>query len=298
LRAKIPQLGEALANRFELAHHGVLVAGLLAHIDALDQAIASLDARVAAATDQAVIELLATIPGVQQRTAEVLVAECGLDMSVFASAQHLASWAGICPGTNQSGRRAAPAKTRPGNPWLRTALTQAAQAAARSKDTYLASHYWQLRGRRGEAKALGATRHDILIAYYHIVRDRVPYRELGPDWLTRRHSPEHRTRRLVRQLEALGHKVTSNPPPEQLTAPHPSVRRASRPTARARPHAPPNPAGIHTTGVDGSNPSEGSAKAPQSVSGTTAESRRPSRPWRPRRRRPGLPVSVINDAPA
>jgi transposase len=211
MRAKIPQLSEALANRFELAHHGVLVAGLLAHIDALDQAIANLDARVAAATDPALIELLTTIPGVQQRTAEVLVAECGLDMSVFASAQHLASWAGICPGTNQSGRRRRRGKTRHGNPWLRTALTQSARAAARSKDTYLASHYWQLRGRRGEAKAIGATRHDILIAYYHIVRDRVPYRELGPDWLARRHSPEHRTRRLVKQLEALGHKVTLQP---------------------------------------------------------------------------------------
>jgi transposase len=210
MRAKIPQLSEALANRFELAHHGVLVAGLLAHIDALDQAIASLDARVAAATDHALIELLTTIPGVQQRTAEVLIAECGLDMSVFASAQHLASWAGICPGTNQSGRRRR-GKTRHGNPWLRTALTQSARAAARSKDTYLASHYWQLRGRRGEAKALGATRHDILIAYYYIVRDRIPYRELGPDWLARRHSPEHRTRRLVKQLEALGHKVTLQP---------------------------------------------------------------------------------------
>jgi transposase len=208
LRAKIPQLSEALANRFELAHHGVLVAGLLAHIDALDQAIANLDARVAAATDPALIELLSTIPGVKQRTAEVLIAECGLDMTVFPTPQHLASWAGICPGTNQSGRRRRPRKTRPGNPWLRTALTQAAQAAAHSKNTYLASHYWQLRGRRGDAKAIGATRHDILIAYYHIVSDRIPYRELGPDWLARRHSPEHRTRRLVKQLEALGHTVT------------------------------------------------------------------------------------------
>ena len=87
-------------------------------------------------------------------------------------------------------------------------LTQAAHAAARSKNTYLGSHYWQIRGRRGTHKAIGATRHDILIAYYHIVRDRVPYRELGPDWLARRYSPEHRIRRLVRQLEALGHQVT------------------------------------------------------------------------------------------
>jgi len=208
LRAKIPQLQEALANRFDIAHHGVLVAGLLAHIDALDQAVAALDARIAAATDAELIERLSTIPGVKRHIAEVLIAECGVDMSVFGSAQRLVSWAAICPGTNQSGHRRRSGKTRRGNPWPRTALTQAARAAARSKNTYLASHYWQIRGRRGEAKAIGATRHDILIAYYHIVHERVPFRELGPDWLARRHSPEHRTRRLVKQLEALGHNVT------------------------------------------------------------------------------------------
>src|SRR6266511_1098878 len=154
------------------------------------------------------VELVCTIPGVKLRTAQVLIAECGIDMSVFGSGEHLVSWAAICPGTNQSGHRRRSGKTRHGNRWLRTALTQAAHAAARTKNTYLASHYWQIRGRRGDAKAIGATRHDILIAYYHIVSERVPFRELGPDWLARRHSPEHRTRRLVKQLEALGHTVT------------------------------------------------------------------------------------------
>jgi len=210
LRAKIPQLQEALANRFELAHHGVLVAGLLAHIDSLDQTVATLDARIAAATQPhaELVELLCTIPGVNVNTARVLIAECGLDMSVFGSAEHLVSWAAICPGLNASAGRRRSGKTRHGNRWLRKALTEAARAAARSKNTYLASHYWQIRGRRGDAKAIGATRHDILIAYYHIVRDRVPFRELGADWLARRHSVEHRTHRLVRQLEALGHTVT------------------------------------------------------------------------------------------
>src|SRR5213079_2157967 len=118
---------------------------------------------------------------------------------------HLVSWAGICPGTNQSGGKRRSGKTRHGDRWLRTALSEAARAAARTKNTYLASHYWQIRGRRGDAKAIGATRHDIPIASYHIVRDRVPCRELGPDWLARRHSLEQRTHRLVRQLEALGH---------------------------------------------------------------------------------------------
>src|SRR6266508_5052032 len=210
LRAKIPQLEEALASRFDTAHHGVLVASLLAQIDALDHAVLTLDTRIKTATaaHTELVELVCTIPGVKLRTAQVLIAECGLDMSVFGSGEHLVSWAAICPGTNQSGHRRRSGKTRHGNPWLRTALTQAAHAAARTKNTYLASHYWQIRGRRGDAKAIGATRHDIPIAYYHIISDRVPFRELGPDWLARRHSPEHRTRRLVKQLEALGHNVT------------------------------------------------------------------------------------------
>jgi transposase len=210
MRAKIPQLREALANRFQLAHHGVLVAGLLAHIDALDQNVATLDARIAAATQPhaELVKLLCTIPGVNVNTARVLIAECGLDMNIFPTAEHLVSWAAVCPGLNASGRRRRSGRTRHGNRWLRKALTEAARAAARSKNTYLASHYWQIRGRRGDAKAIGATRHDILIAYYHIVRDRVPFRELGPDWLARRHSVEHRTHRLVKQLEALGHTVT------------------------------------------------------------------------------------------
>jgi len=210
LRKKIPQLQEALASRFDVAHHGVLVAGLLAHIDALDQAVATLDARIEINTEPYtdLIRLLDTIPGVGVRIAQVLIAECGVDMTVFPTAGHFVSWAAICPGTNQSGRKRRAGKTRHGNAWLRSALTEAAHAAVRTKGTYLASHYWQLRGRRGDAKAIGATRHDILIAYYHIARDRVPYRELGPDWLARRHSPEHRTRRLVKQLESLGHRVT------------------------------------------------------------------------------------------
>jgi len=210
LRAKIPRLQEALRNRFRVDHHGVLVAGLLAHVDSLERSLARLDARIEQHTAPyaEVVELLCTIPGLGKRTAQVLIAECGLDMSVFPTVGHLASWAGICPGTNQSGGKRRSGRTSHGNRWLRAALTEAAKAAARSKGTYLASHYWQIRGRRGDAKAIGATRHDILVAYYHIVRDRVPFRELGADWLARRYSPEHRARRLVRQLEALGYTTT------------------------------------------------------------------------------------------
>jgi len=210
LRAKIPQLREALANRFDLSHHGILLAQLLAHIDALDQEIAALEERILQTTAPFadLVELICTIPGVKQRTAQVLIAECGIDMSVFPTVPHFASWARICPGNNKSAGKRRSGKTLRGPRWLREALTESAKAAARTKGTYFASHYWQIRGRRGEPKAIGALRHDILVAYYHIVRDRVPFRELGPDWQQRRHSPEHRARRLVRQLEALGFNVS------------------------------------------------------------------------------------------
>lgn len=210
MRAKIPQLREALASRFQVEHHGILVAQLLAHIDTLDQATAALDEKVEAmlAPHAKIVDLVCTIPGVALRTAQVLIAECGLDMTRFPTVAHFASWAGICPGHHESAGRRRSGRTRPGPRWLIDALTESAKAAARTKGTYLAAHHAQLRGRRGEPKAIGATRHDILVAYYHIVRDQVPFRELGPDWQKKRYSPEHRARRLQKQLEALGYTVT------------------------------------------------------------------------------------------
>lgn len=209
MRLKIPQLREALASRFEIEHHGVMVAQLLAHIDTLDAAIENLSERIelAVAPHQHVVELLCTIPGVHTHAAQVLIAECGLDMTLFPTVGHFACWAGACPGHHESAGRRRSGRTRPGPRWLTDTLTECARAAVRTKGTYLAAHYAQLRGRRGEPKAIGAIRHDLLVAYYHIVRDQVPFRELGPDWQRKRYSPEHRARRLQRQLEALGYKV-------------------------------------------------------------------------------------------
>jgi transposase len=234
MRSKIPQLREALASRFNVDHHGILVAQLLVHIDTLDLAVATLDEKIEAmlAPHQQIVKLLCTIPGVALRTAQVLIAECGLDMSQFPTAGHLASWAGICPGHHESAGRRRSGRTRPGPMWLTEALTESAKAAARTKGTYLAAHHAQLRGRRGEAKAVGATRHDILVAYYYIVCDLVPFRELGPDWLRRRYSPEHRARRLQAQLEALGYTVTLEqnspsrrpPQPPEPSQPQPIYR--------------------------------------------------------------------------
>jgi transposase len=213
MRPKIPQLREALASRFQIEHHGVMVAQLLAHIDTLDAAIGNLSERIAAvlAPHQRLIELLCTIPGVHIHAAQVLIAECGLDMTRFPTVGHFASWAGACPGHHESAGRRRSGRTRPGPRWLTDILTECARAAVRTRDTYLAAHYAQLRGRRGEPVALGAIRHDILVAYYHVVRDHVPFRELGPDWQRKRYSPEHRARRLQRQLEALGYTVSLEP---------------------------------------------------------------------------------------
>jgi transposase len=121
---------------------------------------------------------------------------------------HFASWAGACPGHHESAGRRKFGRTRPGPAWLTSQLTECARAAVRTKNTYLQAHYAQLRGRRGEQKAIGAIRHDLLVAYYHVVRDQVPYRDLGPEWRRKRYSVEHRARRLQRQLEALGFVVT------------------------------------------------------------------------------------------
>jgi len=209
MRAKIPALREALEGRFEPLH-ALLIEAILAHIDFLEEQIQ----RISDAIEEQLapfapaIELLCTSPGIQRRTAENIVAEIGLDMSVFPTAGHPASWAGQCPGNDQSAGKRRSGRTRKGSKWLDDALKDAALAAIRTDGSYLQALYRRKKPQLGHGRAIGATRHDILIAYYHIVGERVPFRELGPDWLARRHSVEHRTRRLLRQLEALGHTVT------------------------------------------------------------------------------------------
>ncbi len=213
LRRKLPALREALAGRFRSEHHGLLVAQILAHIDYLDETIASLSARIeqVIAPFSSERELLETIPGVARVGAEVLIAELGVDMGVFPSSAHLASWAGQCPGNHESAGKRRSGKPRQGSKWLEKTLTESAKAAARTKGTYLAAQHARLRGRRGPGKATGATRHSILVAAYHILERRLPYQELGADYFDQRRSLEQRTKRLVRQLEQLGHTVTLEP---------------------------------------------------------------------------------------
>jgi transposase len=186
---------------------------MLARVDQMDEAIERLSAEVArvAAPFSPLLALLMTIPGVSRRTAEVILAEIGTDMGRFPSAGHLASWAGICPGNNESAGKHRSGRTRKGSKWLRATLTEAANAAARTNGTYLASQYARLRGRRGHKKAIIAVAHSILVVAYHLLERGEPYSDLGADYFLTRQSSEAYQHRLVRQLERMGHKVTLEP---------------------------------------------------------------------------------------
>ncbi len=208
LRAKIPALREALVGRFD-RQHALIVSAILAHLDFLDEQIQLLSDEIAEqlAPFAAAVELLCTIPGVQRRTAEVIVAEIGVDMSRFPSERHLASWAGQCPGNDRSAGKRRSGTTRHGSKWLDTALTEAAMAATRTNDVYLAAQYQRLRPRRGHGRALGAVKHSIITACWHMLQTGELYREAGGDYFTRR-DPDRAIRRLVTQLERLGQHVT------------------------------------------------------------------------------------------
>src|SRR5262245_49277621 len=170
LRAKLPALRQALAGRFR-PHHAFLVSRLLAHVDYLDNALGDLSDAIATllAPFTAALERLDTIPGINRRTAEVLIAELGLDMQVFPTAGHAASWAGLCPGNNESAGKHKSGKTPSGNRWLRKALTEAALAAIRAKDTALASRYRRVMRHRGHRKAVIAVAHAMLVIACHVL---------------------------------------------------------------------------------------------------------------------------------
>lgn len=212
MRAKIPQLQDALAGRFN-EHHGLLCRAMLARIDQADVTIDELTTRIETLLDphRAAVTLLVGIPGVSHRTAQVILAEIGTDMSRFPTAGHLASWAGMCPGNNESAGKHRSGRTRYGSKWLRIALVEAGQAAGRSKNTYLAAHYHRIRGRRGPARAAVAVGHSILVIAWHLLSTGETYTDLGGDYFDKRNTSDARQRRLVAQLEAMGHRVTLEP---------------------------------------------------------------------------------------
>lgn len=218
LRLKLPALREALQGRFE-TEHAIIIGRILAHIDYLDEAISELSTAIEEqiAPLAAAVDALCTIPGIQRRTAEVIIAETGGDMSAFPTAKHLASWAGVCPGNDESAGKRRSGRTRKGSKWLRANLIEAATAASRTKGTYLQAQYQRLRARRGHARATTAVAHSMLVAVWHILTTGEIYNDPGGDYFTRR-DPERTTRRLVAQLEKLGHNVTLEPstPPSAI----------------------------------------------------------------------------------
>jgi transposase len=208
LRKKIPQLKEALTGRVR-EHHRFMLSEQLSHIDYLDEAIERLNAEIGERLrpfDEE-IQLLDTIPGVNRHTAEELIAEIGADMSRFPDGHHLASWAGMCPGHNESGGKRKSGKTRKGNSWLRSTLVEAAHGAAHTKDTYLASQYHRLVGRRGKKRALVAVGHSLLVISHYVLKRRQAYYDLGSNYFEELHR-QRMARNLVKRLENLGYKVT------------------------------------------------------------------------------------------
>ena len=208
LRRKRPALAEALTGRVT-AHHHFMLTQLLEHIEFLDARIATCDQRIATLTaaEADAVARLDTIPGVARRTAETIVAELGCDMTRFPTAGHAASWAGLCPGNHESAGKRKSGKTTKGSRYLRAALVQAAWAATHQKGTYLAAQYKRLVRRMGKKKALVAVGHSILVMVYHVLQTRTSYQELGGDYFDRRNVDRQR-KRLIRQLESLGVKVT------------------------------------------------------------------------------------------
>jgi transposase len=211
LRKKTEELQKALMGTLR-SHHRILVVELLCQIDYLDEAIARLDSEIATMVQPFQVELaqLDSIPGVSQRVAEVLIAEIGVDMAPFASAQRLASWAGRCPGNHESAGKRKSGKTRQGSPWLRRALTEAAHGAARTKKTYLSAHYRRLAARRGNKRAIVAVGHTILTMSYYLLTRHTTYQDLGPNYFDER-DREGVKRRAVRRLEQLGYQVALSP---------------------------------------------------------------------------------------
>lgn len=212
LRQKLPALRQALTGRFR-AHHAFLVSQVLAHVDSLDEAIDPVSGQIDVVMAPFAEELarLDTIPGVNERTAKVLIAELGVDMTVFPSAKQLASWAGLCSGQNESAGKHRSGKTRRGNRWLRTALIEAALAAsARSTNGAFAARYRRVMQHRGHKKAIVAVAHAMLVTVYHLLARRTTYLDPGTDYDDGRHAERVR-RRASRRLERQGYRVMLEP---------------------------------------------------------------------------------------
>ena len=211
LRNKIPELQEALQGRVS-RHHRFLLRELLDHLYFVESKMQRIEQEVAERLGpfQSEVARLCTIPGVDRVTAWGLLAEIGLSMKQFPDAQHLASWAGLCPGSHESAGKRKSGKIRKGSLWLRRCLCQGAWAVSTKKNNYLSALYRRLAARRGSKRATIAVAHKLLVIAYHILRDGTCYSDLGADYFDRL-NPEGLRRRLTKRLEGLGFKVTLEP---------------------------------------------------------------------------------------
>jgi transposase len=212
MRRKIPELEQALTGHFD-THHTQLARSILRRLDLVEQALAELDQLLVEACRpwERQIELLQTIPGVGEKVAQVIIAETGADMSRFPTAGHLTSWAGLAPALHESAGRRTPAGSGHGNRWLSAMLVEAAGSVSRMHGkNYLAAQHARLTRRRGRGRAQVAVAHSILVSAYWMLKRDQPYHDLGADWHERRNEEAH-TRRLVAQLQKLGHTVVLNP---------------------------------------------------------------------------------------
>jgi transposase len=211
LKAKIPQLKQALEGRVR-EHHRFLLAEYLNEWDALGDRIRRIEAEIDTRVRpfESAATLWQTLPGVERVTACNLVAEIGVDMNQFPTAQHLASWAALCPGNHESAGKRKSGKTRNGNKWLRRSLCQAAWAATRTKDCYLSAQFKRLAARRGVKRALMAVAHSMLIIGYHMLKTGQGYRELGGTYLEQINKDQLQ-RYLVKRLQRLGLRVSLEP---------------------------------------------------------------------------------------
>ena len=208
LRNKRAELEQALHGLMG-PHQRMMLQSQLRHLDFLAEEIAQLNQEVSQRMDpfEEAIQVADAIPGIGRRGAEEILAEIGTDMSRFPTASHLSSWAKVCPGNNESAGKRKSGATGRGNPWLRSALVEAAWAAARTKGSYLSAQYHRLAARRGAKRAILAVAHSILVIIYHLLRDGTTYHDLGANFLDQR-NPQRVLHRSVQRIEALGYKVT------------------------------------------------------------------------------------------